>query len=60
MKIDIYTASKLANLSQFTIRDYCAKRKIPHYKIGGRLSFDEAEILGWVSERTQKRGVKNA
>lgn len=34
-----------------TVRAYAEKRKLPHFRIGGRLRFSPDAIAGWLAER---------
>lgn len=52
----LLTAAELAEILGFspgTIVDWSEERKIPSFKVGGRLRFRESEVLAWLEERRQ-------
>ena len=49
--LTVEDASKLLRLSKSKIHHLTAARKIPHYKLGGKLVFDEERLWRWVEEQ---------
>lgn len=50
----LMTARELADLLGFsasTIADWSERGDVPAFKIGGRLRFQESEVLEWLEER---------
>lgn len=56
--IDIDAAASILNLKRSTVYALTSKRKIPHYKRGGKLYFRTSELLAWLMEG--KRDVIDA
>lgn len=48
--LDITAAAVLVKLKPSTIYALTSKRKIPHYKRGGKLYFRQSELVAWLSE----------
>jgi excisionase family DNA binding protein len=46
--IDSEAVAELIGSPRRHVHNLVASRAIPHYKIGGRLRFDRAEILAWI------------
>ena len=44
MKIGVRGFAERAGVSQWTIRAWIRERRVPYYKIGSRIVFDEKEI----------------
>ena len=43
----VYLAMEVTGLAKKTIYNLVSRRKIPHYKKGGRLYFDKQELTEW-------------
>lgn len=50
MKIGSKEAAEILGISHKTIHSYVRYRKIPYYKIGGKLLFDSEEIEALISK----------
>lgn len=48
--IDVHGAAELLGIRVSTVRKYVLTRHIPHFKVGSRVVFDEAELLRWRSQ----------
>jgi excisionase family DNA binding protein len=44
-------ASKIINLAKSTVYAYASKNKIPHYKIGGKILFTNADLISWIKSK---------
>lgn len=56
------SVGEVANLLGFsvgTVYQYTSRSQIPHYKVGGRLLFDEPEIREWLQLHKQPTGETN-
>jgi excisionase family DNA binding protein len=49
--IDLKQAAKLIGISAFTVGCMVRGRRIPHYRFGRRIMFDEAELAAWIRDR---------
>jgi excisionase family DNA binding protein len=47
------------NLTEATIRSYVLNKKIPYYKIGSVLRFNESELDEWVKNDCPRGVMKN-
>ena len=56
--INIDELSLMLGVAKNTLYDWCAIRKIPHYKLGKLIKFKVEEIEVWLAEK--KRSVKYA
>ncbi len=54
--INIDELSLMVGVAKNTLYDWCAIRKIPHYKLGKLTKFKVEEIEVWLAEK--KRSVK--
>jgi excisionase family DNA binding protein len=54
--INIDELSLMLGVAKNTLYDWCAIRKIPHYKLGKLTKFKADEIEAWLAEK--KRSVK--
>jgi len=48
--ISLEQASELTGLAKSTIYRLTSRREIPHFKRGGRLYFDEQDLVNWLKE----------
>lgn len=46
--IDIDQAASIVKLKRSTLYALTSRRKIPHYKRGGKLYFDSSELMDWL------------
>jgi len=53
--IDIDQAASIVKLKRSTLYALTSRRKIPHYKRGGKLYFDYSELIDWL--RSGRRDV---
>lgn len=56
--IDIEAAASILHLSRSTVYALTSRRKVPHYKRGGKLYFLQSELLAWLMDG--KRDVIDA
>jgi len=49
--LNVTEAARYLGVSIFTLYTWVNQRKIPHYKIGRLLKFNQGEISAWISER---------
>lgn len=45
--LSVLDAAALLGISPWTLYTLIARRQVPHYKIGSRVSFDRSELLTW-------------
>lgn len=48
--IGIDAAASILNLSRSTVYALTSRRKVPHYKRGGKLYFLRSELLAWLMD----------
>lgn len=48
--IDIDQAASIVKLKRSTLYALTSKRKVPHYKRGGKLYFDSSELMEWLRQ----------
>lgn len=53
-KVDIDTAADLTGLSKSTLYKFVCDRRIPNYKVKGKLLFDTREIEDWLRQYRRK------
>jgi excisionase family DNA binding protein len=53
--IDIQTLSSLLSVKVKTIYDWVHENRIPHFKIGKLVRFDEHEIMKWLENKKATR-----
>lgn len=57
--VDPKELSAELKIPQSTIRTWVRRRKIPHYKIGALIRFDQNEIRRWQAETEERRKYLN-
>ncbi len=50
-KLKIAEAAELLRVSTSTLYHMVSAKEIPHYKVGARVLFDEAELEAWIQAR---------
>lgn len=56
--INIKQASELVGLTVNTLYSYCARRKIPHLKLGAKLLFRRSELEAWLDAHRVPVGAR--
>jgi len=52
--IDSNTVAELLGSTKRHVQNLCSNRQLPHFKVGGLLRFDRAEILAWLEEQRRE------
>jgi excisionase family DNA binding protein len=50
----LFTVTQVAQILQVhpkTVYSWCERGEMPHFKIGGRLRFDPAQVTKWLQAR---------
>jgi excisionase family DNA binding protein len=47
-RVTIREAAKILGLSPFTVGVMVRTKRLPHYRIGGRIFFSQEELLAWI------------
>lgn len=53
--IDVQILSSILSVKPKTIYDWISENKIPHFKLGKLVRFDEHEILKWLKNKKATR-----
>jgi len=57
--IDIEEASKLLNLSKYSLYSFTSKNLLPHYKFGRKIFFKREELISFILNKDKKIKSKN-
>jgi excisionase family DNA binding protein len=50
-RIDVSQAARLLGISSFTLACWARGKRVPHYRVGGRVWFDRDELKQWIRAR---------
>lgn len=49
--------AKFLAVQEQTLRSWCAKKAIPHGKVGGAIRFDRDQLQAWLDQRWNGDGI---
>lgn len=49
---DVNDVSEFLKVPVGTIRQWCSKQAIPHFKLGGHVRFRREDLLKWIQEKS--------
>ena len=57
LPVDVMTCKEVAKylrVSEYTIRDLCRRKVIPHFKVGTLLRFDRQDVMDWKHKQIRR------